>query len=157
MTHLVLGRCYLVLSPFGPQDRRGGTHTRAVCALLYQGVGARTPRMPSSVACSGLSDSGEGEKEWGWCERERRTIRGRGGKNGKRKGAAAPFPSFLPLFSCLRFHNSADPTISEPETAYLLGSLKRPASGLPKAGWKKVKDMWLRLLCQQTKKTITVK
>ena len=36
-------------------------------------------------------------------------------------------PQFPSLFSCLRFHNSADPTISEPETAYLLGSLKRPA------------------------------
>ena len=140
---------------FGPQDRRGGMHTRAVCVLLYEGVGARTRRMPSSVACSGLSDSGEGEKEWAWCERERRTIRGRGGKNGKRKGAAAPLPSFLPFFSCLRFHNSADPTISEPETAYLLGSLKRPASppeGWLYAGWLKKSQRYVTEIVVPTNK-----
>ena len=134
MTHLVLGRCYLVLSF---SDLKIVEVERILGLLVPCCTRGLAPgpdeSMPSSVACSGLSDNGEGEKEWEWCEREGRTIRGRGGKNGKRKGVAAPLPSFLPFFSCLRFHNSADPTISEPETAYLLGSLKRPAS--PPEGW----------------------
>ena len=48
------------------------------------------------LACSWLSDSGEGVKEWGRCERERR----------EKEGEAFSF-------SCLYF-NSAEPTILEP-------------------------------------------
>ena len=52
------------------------------------------------VACSRLSDSGEDAKE-----------------KGTRKVGGAGSPQFPPvLFSCLRFRNSADPTISEPGT-----------------------------------------
>ena len=60
------------------------------------------------VSCSRLSDSG------GRRERKRHAKSWRGGKKEK---AASSLPSFLPvLFSCLRFLNSADPTISEPGT-----------------------------------------
>ena len=55
------------------------------------------------LACSRLSDSGEDAKEQG--------TRKVGGA-GKRK----KFPAGL--FSCLRFLNSADPTISEPGTGH---------------------------------------
>jgi len=54
------------------------------------------------VACSVTSDSGENAKEKG---------------TGKFGGAGKRSPQFPPvLFSCLRFLNSADPTISEPGT-----------------------------------------
>ena len=44
-----------------------------------------------------------------------------GRKKGKRKGEGCPRSPQLPpvLFSCLRFLNSADPTISEPGTGYV--------------------------------------
>ena len=46
-----------------------------------------------------------------------------GREKGKRKGEKAS-PQFPPvLFSCLRFLNSADPTISEPGTGYLITNI----------------------------------
>ena len=49
----------------------------------------------------------------------------------KKEGNRRTSPQFCPFFSCLRFLNSADPTISEPGTGYLLSSLKWPTSPPP--------------------------
>ena len=58
------------------------------------------------IACSKLSDSGEDAKDKGT-----RKVGGAG-----KCPRSSQFP--LVLFSCLRFLNSADPTILEPGTGY---------------------------------------
>ena len=64
----------------------------------------------SGIARSRLSDRGEGAKEWGRRECERRAKSGAGRENRK----------FLPfVFSCSHFLNFADQTISEPGTGYI--------------------------------------
>ena len=68
----------------------------------------------SGIARSRLSDSGEGAKEWGRRECERRAKSG-AGRDGK-KGSSSCFFFF---FSCSRFLNSVDPTISQPGTGYI--------------------------------------
>ena len=69
-------------------------------------------RTTQILACSWLSDSGEEAKK-----KAREKLAGRG--KGKRKRESPRSPQFAPiLFSCLRFLNSADPTISEPGTGY---------------------------------------
>ena len=69
------------------------------------------------LPCSRLSDSGEGAKVTG-----RRKVGGAGKRGGKKERSRRSFcPQFPPvLFSCLRFLNSANPTISEPGTGYNL-------------------------------------
>ena len=58
------------------------------------------------IACSRLSNSGEDAKEKGT-----RKVGGAG-----KSPRSSQFPPVL--FSCLRFLNSVDPTISEPGTGY---------------------------------------
>ena len=65
----------------------------------------------SVIACSRLSDSGEDAKDRGRGESGRHAKRWRDRKKEKK-----PFPPVFSFFSCLRFLNSADPTISEPGT-----------------------------------------
>jgi len=80
----------------------------------YAGFTGQWTEAVSGIACSRLSDSGEGAKEW----------RGGGGRREcerhAKTGAGRKIRKFLPfLFSCSRFLNSADPTISQPGTGYI--------------------------------------
>ena len=84
------------------------------CALrlrLFSGTQQFNGISDSRVACSRLSDSG------GRRERKRHAKSWRGGKKEKERSCRTFSPQFPPvLFLCLRFLNSADPTISEPGT-----------------------------------------
>ena len=59
-----------------------------------------------STACSRLSESGEGAKEWGI-------------EDEKVKGERSPSSLQFPPFLCSRLLNSARPTISEPRSGYV--------------------------------------
>ena len=73
------------------------------------------------LACSRLSDSGEGAK----VKRHAKSWRG-GKKERSRRSFCSQFPPVL--FSCLRFLNSADSTISKPGTGYNLPGMQ-PSKG----------------------------
>ena len=71
------------------------------------------------LTCSRLSDSGEDAE-----------VKGTRKVGGARKSS----PQFPPvLFSCLRFLNSADPTISEPGTGYSLTGMQPSRGHMQKA------------------------
>ena len=65
-------------------------------------------KIAKCIACSRLSDSGEDAKEEGTQK---------DGGTEKKKKEKKPFSPVFSLFSCSRFLNSADPTISEPGQA----------------------------------------
>ena len=84
---------------------------RALRLRLFSGTQQFNSISDSRVACSRLSDSG------GRRERKRHAKSWRGGKKEKERSCRAFSTQFPPvLFLCLRFLNSADPTISEPGT-----------------------------------------
>jgi len=85
--------CNLVLLLSYP-PQKPGNEVVAHADMVPEGFGNFIAK--DDLACSRLSDSGEDAKEKG-----------------------TRFPQFPPVFfflSCLRFLNSADPTISEPAT-----------------------------------------
>ena len=85
-----------------------------VPSQFFFGLNKLNKTFDTLIACSRLSDSGEDAKEKG-----SRKVGGTGKRKKEGRESAAPaLPRILPcvLFSCLRFLNSADPTISEPGT-----------------------------------------
>ena len=70
-------------------------------------------KVAKCIACSRLSDSGEDAKEW---EDAKEEGTQKDGGTGKKKKEKKPFSPVFSLFSCSRFLNSADPTISESGT-----------------------------------------